>query len=396
MAGSADESEEDDDGEDDDDENLEHLEDSEEDWAARDGLMPAGWVPEHGIRSGTQSAGNTDGVLSDDGRLHTVRQATGMHRRGKRGAVFLAGKAGVKARARAKARARTKAGARAGAGESRGRTARVRMRGDQKLVRNSQFVAQDSRGGVGEFGVLTTHHTADELRYEHGHSLGSQEEANCGDGDVVGSKSVRWAGERNKALRVQSKEGERELQRRMVTVVRGQDFTRTEGAYEGGAVGGGIAAADDGTDDGSEAVVVQQLSSVYERVGAQTVWADWTCQLGFPVMGIWPHPGADGAIGVTSVAGHVIACHLSDCGGFLVTGDRDGLVKLFHFPSVVEHAPYRAYAGHASRVQGVDFADRDRYVVSSGGRDGTTLQWRIRRIGLHRKDKDKRNKGGRT
>jgi hypothetical protein len=368
--------------------------DAEVEWTGQD-LLPVGWESEYGDEGEHQGEGGGYEVAdgddaeggSEDGRLHAVRKASGMHRRGKRGAVFLAGKAGVKARARAKARA--KAGARAGAGEARGRSVKVRMLGDKKMVRNTQFMGTDSRGGVGNgFGVVTTHQTADERRYEHGLVAVGDDSDGGGGGDGEGTRhipsaprGVRWEGERNKAMRAQYKEGERALQRRMVTVVKGQDFTRTQGAYEEGAVGGGASAADDGTDEGSEAVVVQQLSSVYERVGAQTVWADWTCLLGFPVMGIWPHPGASGPVGVTSVAGHVISCHLSSCGGFLVTGDRDGLLKIFHFPSVVEHAPFRSYAGHASRVQAVEFADRDRYVLSSGGRDGATLQWRVRRLG---------------
>jgi WD40 repeat protein len=60
-----------------------------------------------------------------------------------------------------------------------------------------------------------------------------------------------------------------------------------------------------------------------------------------------------------------------------VTGDDFGKVKLFRYPCVVEHAPFRTFSGHSSHVMNVRFLADQRRVVSVGGHDGAIFQWRV-------------------
>jgi microtubule-associated protein-like 6 len=99
-----------------------------------------------------------------------------------------------------------------------------------------------------------------------------------------------------------------------------------------------------------------------------TTFATWTCQLGFPVMGIWP-PCTDGT--------DINSVDRSPDGQLLVTADDSGLVKLFNYPCVVEDAPHRAYRGHSSHVMGLRFAADGKTVCSVGGKDFAMFQFRV-------------------
>lgn len=70
-------------------------------------------------------------------------------------------------------------------------------------------------------------------------------------------------------------------------------------------------------------------------------WAEWTCVLGFPAMGIWPE-GADGT--------EVNALHMSDKCDSLVTANDGGEVRLFRAPCVVRGAPCAEGLAHSSHV----------------------------------------------
>ena len=53
-------------------------------------------------------------------------------------------------------------------------------------------------------------------------------------------------------------------------------------------------------------------------------------------------------------------------------------VRLVNYPCVVQHAPGYAHRGHASHIDKVGFLAEDYRVVSCGGNDQATYQWRIR------------------
>jgi hypothetical protein len=60
----------------------------------------------------------------------------------------------------------------------------------------------------------------------------------------------------------------------------------------------------------------------------------------------------------------------------VATGDDFGLVKLFRFPCPDKGQQGKEYRGHSSFVQNVRFTSGDRHVVSVGGMDLCTMQWR--------------------
>uniref|UniRef100_A0A7N8XA41 EMAP like 1 n=1 Tax=Mastacembelus armatus TaxID=205130 RepID=A0A7N8XA41_9TELE len=97
-------------------------------------------------------------------------------------------------------------------------------------------------------------------------------------------------------------------------------------------------------------------------------WATCTCTLGFQVFGLWPD-GSDGT-DINAV------CRSSDK-SLLVTGDDFGKVHLFSYPCSQFRAPSHVYGGHSSHVTNVTFLFDDSYLVSTGGKDMSVMQWRI-------------------
>lgn len=105
--------------------------------------------------------------------------------------------------------------------------------------------------------------------------------------------------------------------------------------------------------------------------GAQrdTEWARWTSTIGFPVMGIFgPGMGAN----------DVKHCYRSNNQQWVVVADDAGLVRLNNYPAVVQHTPGYAHKGHASHIDRVCFLADDTRVVSCGGHDQATYQWKVR------------------
>ncbi|KAM3595114.1 uncharacterized protein V6R79_018202 [Siganus canaliculatus] len=97
-------------------------------------------------------------------------------------------------------------------------------------------------------------------------------------------------------------------------------------------------------------------------------WTTFTCTLGFQVFGLWP----DGSDGTDINAG----CRSNDK-SLLVTGDDFGKVHLFSYPCSQFRAPSHVYGGHSSHVTNVSFLYDDSYLVSTGGKDMSVMQWRI-------------------
>ncbi|KAM6969169.1 echinoderm microtubule-associated protein-like 1 isoform 7-T7 [Tautogolabrus adspersus] len=97
-------------------------------------------------------------------------------------------------------------------------------------------------------------------------------------------------------------------------------------------------------------------------------WATYTCTLSFHVFGLWP----DGSDGTDINA----ACRSNDK-SLLVTGDDFGKVHLFSHPCSQFRAPSHVYGGHSSHVTNVSFLYDDSYLVSTGGKDMSVMQWRI-------------------
>jgi WD40 repeat protein len=98
-----------------------------------------------------------------------------------------------------------------------------------------------------------------------------------------------------------------------------------------------------------------------------TRWAEWTCTLGFPVMGIFPNLRNGGdvecvcrsfrASDVARIAAPSVKDPLAACEGrFAVTGDGNGKVRMLVYPCVIDNAPSRTYTAHSSHVKNIQFA----------------------------------------
>ena len=146
-------------------------------------------------------------------------------------------------------------------------------------------------------------------------------------------------------------------------------------------------------------------------------WDTQTCTLGFSVMGIWPKskPGEKAADGTDINAcdrGPVPgrdAMGRRNKGELLAVVDDSGRVKLFNYPCVVKHAPFRrmewhdrpglarkavgdcvGYVAHSSHVTNVRFANDGAHVVTVGGFDRAVMQWRVDEDAIEQKGTAKR------
>ncbi|XP_015194736.1 echinoderm microtubule-associated protein-like 1 isoform X2 [Lepisosteus oculatus] len=97
-------------------------------------------------------------------------------------------------------------------------------------------------------------------------------------------------------------------------------------------------------------------------------WDTCTCTLGFHVFGLWPE-GSDGT--------DINAVCRSHQKKLLVTGDDFGKVHLFSYPCSQFRAPSHIYGGHSSHVTNVNFLFDDNYLISTGGKDMSIMQWRV-------------------
>jgi WD40 repeat protein len=111
-----------------------------------------------------------------------------------------------------------------------------------------------------------------------------------------------------------------------------------------------------------------QITSRYDSTEADTEWDEYTCVIGFPVMGIWQD--GDSLNDINSL-------HRSDDENYIVTAGDDGMVRLFNCPCVVEDAPSRAYTGHAAHVSQVRFLLNDEACVTTGSVDLAVMQWKF-------------------
>jgi microtubule-associated protein-like 1/2 len=99
----------------------------------------------------------------------------------------------------------------------------------------------------------------------------------------------------------------------------------------------------------------------------RTEWSTWTCTIADQVKGIFP-PGADKT--------DVNAVDRSRRQDVVATGDDKGKVRLVRYPCPQRGQEGKEYSGHSSFVQNVRFTGGDRHVVTVGGMDPSTMQWR--------------------
>lgn len=64
-------------------------------------------------------------------------------------------------------------------------------------------------------------------------------------------------------------------------------------------------------------------------------------------------------------------------GALLASADDSGAIHLLNYPAVVGDAPSIPFRGHASHVCAVRFTDDGRRLISTGGADRCSFQWRV-------------------
>ena len=97
-----------------------------------------------------------------------------------------------------------------------------------------------------------------------------------------------------------------------------------------------------------------------------TPWATQNCPYGFTTFGTWSRH-ADGS--------ETISCDRSESEMVVATGDNQGNVSLFRYPSAAKAALSHKYKGHSSTVSKVRFANSDAHCISIGGDDRCIFQW---------------------
>ena len=94
-------------------------------------------------------------------------------------------------------------------------------------------------------------------------------------------------------------------------------------------------------------------------------WATWTCPLGYPTIGVFPHaPGFD-----------VDAVCRSNSETVIATGDQFEVVNLFQNPALLEKSGCKKYLGHSTGIKRLRFCLNDNCLVSVSGKDQTIIVW---------------------
>ncbi|ORX87820.1 WD40 repeat-like protein [Anaeromyces robustus] len=97
-------------------------------------------------------------------------------------------------------------------------------------------------------------------------------------------------------------------------------------------------------------------------------WYTWSLILGWPVQSIWENGWSNSTINAVA---------RDKRNKLLATADDNSQVRLFSYPVVLDKQPCRRYTGHSSHVTNVIFLG-NKYVISTGGMDGSIFQWKIK------------------
>ena len=111
------------------------------------------------------------------------------------------------------------------------------------------------------------------------------------------------------------------------------------------------------------------------------LWATWTCNLGWPVQGIYPKcqdgtfvnavDRSNFSVNNTRMKDDTKSPHL------LATGNDDGKVCLYNYPCTIKSSKYIEGRGHSSHVTTVRWKDDDKYLFSVGGEDQCFMYWKV-------------------
>jgi len=97
-------------------------------------------------------------------------------------------------------------------------------------------------------------------------------------------------------------------------------------------------------------------------------WNSWSLILGWPVQSIWESGWSNSTI-------NAVARDKRE--KLLVTADDNSQVRLFSYPVALDKQPCKRYKGHSSHITNIVFLG-NKYVISTGGMDGSVFQWKIK------------------
>ncbi|KAI3380118.1 hypothetical protein SNEBB_001204 [Seison nebaliae] len=111
-------------------------------------------------------------------------------------------------------------------------------------------------------------------------------------------------------------------------------------------------------------------SLTFDELSNNNEWHTWTTILGSECLGIWNR---------YKDITHINAADGSYEQHFIATGDDNGYVKLFRFPTTVKGSKYKRYLGHSAHVTNIRFMMDCTHLISVGGADHAIFQWKVQK-----------------
>lgn len=126
-------------------------------------------------------------------------------------------------------------------------------------------------------------------------------------------------------------------------------------------------------------VNVPSGSVIESSASSNIAWYNWTCSFGYSMKGILAQLREK--FDITSV------CR-SHSEKIVVTGNDEGVIKLYKYPCTSNTAPFKSYIGHSSMISKLRFLNEDKFLVSIGCSDKTVIVWTTE-LGTAEPEKDK-------
>ncbi len=110
-------------------------------------------------------------------------------------------------------------------------------------------------------------------------------------------------------------------------------------------------------------------------------WATWTCNIGWPVQGIYPKV-TDGTF-INSVdrsnfsINGTLAKDDPKSPYLVAVGNDNGKVGLYNYPCTIKSSDFVEGKGHSSHVTNVRWTKDDRRIISVGGEDQCLMYWKV-------------------